>query len=48
VRRFGELGVAQADIVIVLQEPPLENWGLHGQPASELPAGYDLNTRRPS
>lgn len=45
VRRFGELGVAAADIIIVLQEPPLENWGLRGLPASELEPGYDLNAR---
>ena len=45
-RRFGELGVAAADIVIVLRDPPLENWGLNGLPASELPAGYDLNENR--
>jgi phenylpyruvate tautomerase PptA (4-oxalocrotonate tautomerase family) len=46
VRRFGELGVAEVDVIVTLHEPPLENWGLHGRPASELPAGYDLNARR--
>jgi phenylpyruvate tautomerase PptA (4-oxalocrotonate tautomerase family) len=46
VRRFGALGVAADDIVIVLRDPPLENWGLHGRPASELPRGYDLNANR--
>jgi phenylpyruvate tautomerase PptA (4-oxalocrotonate tautomerase family) len=45
-RRFGELGIAAEDIVIVLREPPLEDWGLHGRPASELPRGYDLNANR--
>jgi hypothetical protein len=25
---------------------PLENFGLHGRPASELPRGYDLNANR--
>jgi phenylpyruvate tautomerase PptA (4-oxalocrotonate tautomerase family) len=35
VRRFGELGVAPDDIVIALQERPLENWGVRGLPASE-------------
>lgn len=43
VRRFGELGVAPSDIFIVLQEPPLENWGLRGAPASEVNLGFNLN-----
>jgi phenylpyruvate tautomerase PptA (4-oxalocrotonate tautomerase family) len=43
VRRFGELGVAPDDILIVLQEPPLENWGLRGIPASEADIGVNLN-----
>lgn len=28
VRRLGALGVTPADILIVIQEPPLENWGI--------------------
>ena len=43
VRRLGELGVAPADVFIVLHEPPLENWGLRGVPASEVELGFDLN-----
>lgn len=43
VRRFGELGVAAADITVALVEPPLENWGLRGLPASEVELGYSLN-----
>jgi len=43
VRRFGELVVAPTDILIVLQEPPLENWGLRGVPASEVDLGFNLN-----
>ena len=43
MRRFGELGIAPIDIAIVLQEPPLDNWGLRGgQPASELDLGFNL------
>ena len=43
VRRFGELGVAVTDIIIVLQEPPMENWGIRGLPASEIDLGFNLN-----
>lgn len=43
VRRFGELGVAATDIIIALQEPPMENWGIRGLPASEVDLGFDLN-----
>ena len=34
-RRFGALGIAPIDIVIALQERPMENWGGRGLPASE-------------
>jgi phenylpyruvate tautomerase PptA (4-oxalocrotonate tautomerase family) len=43
VRRFGELGIQPNDIIIVLQKPPLENWGIRGQPASEVNLGFNLN-----
>jgi phenylpyruvate tautomerase PptA (4-oxalocrotonate tautomerase family) len=43
VRRFGELGVAPADVFVVLHEPPLENWGIRGLPASEVDLGFNLN-----
>lgn len=43
VRRLGELGIAPEDILIVVHEPPLENWGLRGRPASEVDLGFDLN-----
>jgi phenylpyruvate tautomerase PptA (4-oxalocrotonate tautomerase family) len=42
VRRFGELGISASDIFIVLHEPPLENWGLGGTPASEVDLGFNL------
>lgn len=42
VRRFGELGVSPADVFIVLHEPPLENWGVRGVPASEIELGFEL------
>ncbi len=44
IRRFGELGIAADDIIIVLNEPPLENWGIRGGiPASEVDLGFKLN-----
>lgn len=43
VRRFGELGIEPNDILIVLHEPPLDNWGIRGQPASEMKLGFKLD-----
>lgn len=43
VKRFGELGIAPSDVFIVLNEPPLENWGIRGGvPASEVELGFNL------
>ena len=43
VKRFGALGIEPQDIFIVLQEPPLENWGIRGGlPASEVEMGFSL------
>ena len=43
VHRFGELGIQPSDIIIVLHEPPLENWGIRGLPATEVDLGVNLN-----
>ncbi len=44
VKRFGELGIEPSDIFIVLNEPPLDNWGIRGgKPASEVEIGFKLN-----
>jgi phenylpyruvate tautomerase PptA (4-oxalocrotonate tautomerase family) len=44
VQRFGALGIAATDILIVVQEPPLGNWGVRGGlPASEIDLGFNLN-----
>jgi len=41
---FGELGIDPADVLVVLHEPPLENWGIRGgQPASEIDLGFSLD-----
>ncbi|AVO33902.1 tautomerase family protein [Ottowia oryzae] len=44
VTRFQALGIDPQDVLIVLQEPPLSNWGLQGgQPASEVDLGFELD-----
>lgn len=43
VSRFGRLGIAPSDVFIILQEPPLENWGIRGGvPASEVDLGFNV------
>ena len=42
-RRFGALGIAASDITIILHEPPLDNWGVGGRPASEIELGFRLD-----
>ena len=43
VTRLGPLGIPPEDVFIVLQEPPLDNWGIRGgQPASEVDLGFQL------
>ena len=41
--RFAALGIAPGDLTIVLHEPPLQNWGVRGQPASEIDLGFKLD-----
>jgi phenylpyruvate tautomerase PptA (4-oxalocrotonate tautomerase family) len=44
VDRLVALGTPARDVVVVLHEPPMENWGVHGgRPASEVAVGYDVN-----
>lgn len=44
VQRFAALGIEPSDVLILLQEPPLDNWGLRGGvPASELDLGFRLD-----
>ena len=44
VSRFGALGIAPSDILILLQEPPLANWGLRGgQAACDIDLGFKLD-----
>ena len=40
-RLLGEnLGIAATDIIIIINEPPLENWGIYRNQASEMKLGY--------
>ncbi|MDK2125683.1 tautomerase family protein [Parachitinimonas caeni] len=43
VSRLGALGIEPRDIIILLNELPLENWGIRGKPASEIDIGFNLN-----
>lgn len=44
VRNLGALGTPPQDVFIIIQEPPLEHWGIRGgRPASEVDLGFDLN-----
>ena len=44
VARLGELGVEPRDVLIVLNEIPLENWGIRGgQPAADVDLGFALD-----
>lgn len=42
VSRFGKLGIQPNDIIIVLHEPPLQNWGIRVLSASEVELGITL------
>jgi phenylpyruvate tautomerase PptA (4-oxalocrotonate tautomerase family) len=44
VRNLGGLGVAPTDVLVVLHEPPLENWGIRGgQMASDVDLGFQVH-----
>jgi phenylpyruvate tautomerase PptA (4-oxalocrotonate tautomerase family) len=36
-------GISARDILIILNEQPLENWGVSGKPASEVELGFNIN-----
>ena len=44
VQNLGEsLKIPGSDILIILHEPPMENWGVHGgKPASEVDLGFKV------
>jgi phenylpyruvate tautomerase PptA (4-oxalocrotonate tautomerase family) len=44
VERLGRLGTAPGDVMIVLREPPLVNWGVRGGiPGDEADLGFRLD-----
>ena len=46
VRRLAELDVPASDVLIVVHEPSMENWGVNGgSPASEVDLGFRIDIR---
>jgi phenylpyruvate tautomerase PptA (4-oxalocrotonate tautomerase family) len=44
VRRLSGLGVPSHDILIVIHEPPMDNWGVEGgRPAGEVDLGFKVD-----
>ncbi len=44
VRNLRALGIAPQDVLIVLHEPPMENWGVRGGiPANEVDVGFKVD-----
>ena len=44
VRRLVALDVPPSDVLIVLHEPPMENWAINGgTPASEVDVGFQVD-----
>jgi len=42
--RFQKLHVPPNDVLIILHEPPLENWGIRGGfPANEVNIGFKID-----
>jgi 4-oxalocrotonate tautomerase family enzyme len=37
------LGIDETDVSIILIEPPMENWGVLGRPASEIDVGFKID-----
>jgi 4-oxalocrotonate tautomerase family enzyme len=36
-------GIMRNDIIVVINEPPMENWGLRGKPANEVDLGFKID-----
>ena len=41
--RMESHGIQYNDLIIVLNEPPLMNWGMNGKPGDETEIGFNLN-----
>jgi 4-oxalocrotonate tautomerase family enzyme len=37
-----QTGISPSDVMIVIHEPPLENWGIAGKPADEVNLGFSV------
>lgn len=35
-------GISESDVLVYINEPPLENWGIKGLPASETDIGFEI------
>ncbi len=42
-QRFEKLGIQASDLIVILNEPPMENYGIRGLPASEVDIGFKLD-----
>ncbi len=43
VSGLGDIGVPADEVLIVIHEPPMENWGISGGiPASEVDVGFEV------
>lgn len=42
-QRFEKLGIQASDLIVILNEPAMENWGICGLPASEVEIGFRLD-----
>jgi len=42
VNKLSEISIEAKDITVVLNEPPLENWGLSGKSGDETEIGFNL------
>jgi phenylpyruvate tautomerase PptA (4-oxalocrotonate tautomerase family) len=38
-----ELGLRPQDVMVVIREPELDNWGISGKPASETDLGFKID-----
>ena len=42
-KKLEEIGIQAHDTMVILNEPPLDHWGVDGKPASEMQFGYRLD-----
>jgi phenylpyruvate tautomerase PptA (4-oxalocrotonate tautomerase family) len=41
--KLARYGIHESDLIVVLNEPSLENWGIHGKPGDEVNIGFNLH-----